>query len=81
MMLHKKDHSHLEPSAGTTNLLAAVWQRPHRLLTVNVDDMTGGPSSRAMSDCYRFFTFRASAGGNDEEHRQRRGRRLLHAAP
>lgn len=73
--MHIKHHPDLEPSAGTVNLLAAVWHLGQIKTVGGSRNMRGEQSRRFVSACCTFlFTLK----GVDHEYgsRVQQGRRL-----
>lgn len=65
-MMLRIHHSHSKPSAGRSNLLAAVWHGALQISTVT--RLTGGHRS-CFSDCYLFLLqLREFAGDNHEQN-------------
>ena len=72
-MTHLRGHSHPKPSAGTVNLLAALWHLGQISIT-GVSENRGGRCRRLIGGC---CTFPLTIGGDDDySARARQGRKL-----
>ncbi len=73
-MMYKEHHPHSKPSAGTVNLLAAVWYLGQIKAVGGSGNMRGGQCRRFVS---AYCTFLFTLKGVDHEYGSRvEGRRL-----